>query len=151
MHKNGDVEEVLRFADIFGTGKQHLVRITNGMVECWPNFGYGKFGKKIELANAPIFGERLDESRLFLVDIDGSGTADIAYVYGDRLEIWFNHSGNSFSKPQTVRLPSAWDNLNQINFADVLGNGTTGLVFSENHPQPRHWYYDLCNKQKPYS
>ena len=31
-----------------------------------------------------------------------------------------------------------------------MGNGTTGLVFSENHPQPRHWYCDLCGNQKPY-
>ncbi|NEQ64449.1 MAG: hypothetical protein F6K21_02905 [Symploca sp. SIO2D2] len=159
MPKQGDVEEVLRFADIFGTGKQHLVRITNDMVEYWPNLGYGRFGKKVQLADAPHFGKRLDASRLFLVDIDGSGTADIAYVYSDcaprtgkanRITIWFNQSGNSFSQPQTVTLPSAWDNLNQINFADILGNGTTGLVFSENHPQPCHWYYDFCDRKKPY-
>ncbi|CCQ67294.1 hypothetical protein CWATWH0402_5964 [Crocosphaera watsonii WH 0402] len=23
-------------------------------------------------------------------------------------------------------------------------------MFSENHPQPRHWYYDFCGQQKPY-
>lgn len=150
MSKPGDLEEVLQFADLFGTGKQHLVRITNGKVECWPNLGYGRFGQKIELGNAPSYGHRLDASRLFLVDIDGSGTADIAYVKSDHVEIWFNQSGNSFSKPLTIPLPSRWDNLRQINFADVLGNGTTGLVFSENHPQPRHWYYDFCSQQKPY-
>ncbi|MGK7925813.1 MAG: SpvB/TcaC N-terminal domain-containing protein, partial [Spirulina sp.] len=150
MPKQGYVEEALQFADIFGTGKQHLVRITNGAVECWPNLGYGRFGKKVMLANAPRFGERMDASRLFLVDIDGSGTADIAYASSDRIEIWFNQSGNSFSEPLTVSLPSQWDNLQQINFADVLGNGTTGLVFSKNHPQPRHWYCDFCGQQKPY-
>ncbi|MBC6418630.1 MAG: hypothetical protein GDA44_07460, partial [Prochloron sp. SP5CPC1] len=148
--KRGYVEEALQFADIFGTGKQHLVRIIDGMVECWPNLGYGKFGQKVKLGKAPRFGGRMDASRLFLVDIDGSGTADIAYVRSDRIQIWFNQSGNSFSEPLTVYLPSRWDNLDQINFADVLGNGTTGLVFSENHPQPRHWYYDFCGKQKPY-
>ena len=148
--KQGAVEESLHFADIFGTGKQHLFRITNGSVECWPNLGYGRFGKKIQLANAPRFDERMDASRLFLVDIDGSGTADIAYVSSDRIQIWFNQSGNSFSEPRSIGLPSKWDNLNQINFADILGNGTTCLVFSENHPQPRHWCYDFCAKQKPY-
>ncbi|NEP22625.1 SpvB/TcaC N-terminal domain-containing protein [Moorena sp. SIO3I6] len=148
--KQGAVEEALQFADIFGTGKQHLVRITDGALECWPNLGYGRFGKKIQLENAPRFEGRMDASRLFLVDIDGSGTADIAYVSSDRIEIWFNQSGNSFSEPLTVYLPSPWDSLNQINFADVLGNGTTCLVFSQNHIQPRHWYYDFCAKQKPY-
>ncbi|MBW4680589.1 MAG: hypothetical protein KME19_10790 [Microcoleus vaginatus WJT46-NPBG5] len=148
--KQGAVEESLHFADIFGTGKQHLVRITNGSVECWPNLGYGRFGKKIQLANAPRFDERMDASRLFLVDIDGSGTADIAYVSSDRIQIWFNQSGNSFSSPISISLPSRWDNLNQINFADILGNGTTCLVFSKNHPQPQHWCYDFCGKLKPY-
>lgn len=111
---------------------------------------YENFEKKVKLGKAPRFGGRMDASRLFLVDIDGSGTADIAYVSSDRIQIWFNQSGNSFSEPLTVYLPSRWDNLDQINFADVLGNGTTGLVLSENHPQPRHWYCDFCGKQKPY-
>lgn len=102
------------------------------------------------MANAPRFDRRIDASRLFLVDIDGSGTADIAYVSSDRLQIWFNQSGNSFSEPLSINLPSKWDNLNQISFADILGNGTTCLIFSENHPKPRHWCYDFCGKQKPY-
>lgn len=148
--KQGALEETVHFADIFGTGKQHLVRITNGMVECWPNLGYGRFGDKVKLADAPHFGERMDPSRLFLVDFDGSGTVDIAYVSSDRIEIWLNQSGNSFSKPLSVYLPSRWDNFNQINFADVFGNGTSCVVFSENHPQPRHWCYDFCSRQKPY-
>lgn len=148
--KQGAVEEALQFADLFGTGRQHLVRITDGAVECWPNLGYGRFGAKVMLAKAPRFEGRMDASRLFLVDVDGSGTADIAYVYSDRVQIWFNQSGNSFSEPLTIYLPSGWDNLDGINFADVLGNGTSCLVFSENHLQPRHWCYDFCGQQKPY-
>lgn len=100
--------------------------------------------------NAPHFGTRLDASRLFLADIDGSGTADLIYVYPDRVEIWFNQSGNSFSEPTTIYLPSKWDRLNQIRFADVYGNGTTCLVFSDNHIKPRHWCYDFCQRRKPY-
>ncbi|NEQ65988.1 MAG: sugar-binding protein, partial [Symploca sp. SIO2D2] len=166
LEKKGDRTEALRFADIFGTGRQHLVRISNGTVECWPSLGYGKFGKKVTLGNAPSFGEDFDISRLFLADIDGSGTADILYVQSDRVEIWFNQSGNSFSEPLflplllaggQVPLPGGirggsvrWDNLDQISFADVFGNGTTCLIFSESHPQPRHWCYDFCQRTKPY-
>ncbi|MFK0731813.1 MAG: FG-GAP repeat domain-containing protein, partial [Gloeotrichia echinulata HAB0833] len=93
--RNNAATEVVRFADIFGTGTQHLVRITNSKVECWPNLGYGRFGKPVELSNAPKFGEELDASRLFLADLDGSGTADLIYVYPDRVEIFLNQSGNS--------------------------------------------------------
>ena len=148
--KRGAKNQLLQFADIFGTGIQHLVRVTNGKVECWPNLGYGRFGKPVLLENAPSFGEDLDASRLFLADIDGSGTTDLIYVYPERIEVYFNQSGNSFSDPLVVHLPSKWDLLNQIEFADVHGNGTTCLIFSENHPQPRHWCYDFSHQQKPY-
>ncbi len=47
----------------------------------------------------------LDASRLFLADLDGSGTADLIYVHPDRVEIWFNQSGNSFSEPISIPLP----------------------------------------------
>lgn len=151
LEKKGDRVEALRFADIFGTGRQHLVRIRNGLVECWPSLGYGEFGKKVTLGNAPGFGEDFDISRLFLADIDGSGTADILYVKSDRVLIWFNRSGNSFSEtPLAIYLPSNWNNLDQISFADVYGNGTTCLVFSEEAPKPRHWCYDFCQRTKPY-
>ena len=150
LPRKGSEEEILQFADIFGAGMQHLVRVTNGTVECWPNLGYGKFGQRVLLANAPRFGARLDASRLFLADIDGSGTADLIYVHPDRVEIWFNQSGNRFSDPTTIYLPSKWDRLNQIRFADVYGNGTTCLVFSDNHIKPRHWCYDFCQRHKPY-
>jgi hypothetical protein len=150
LERKGDRTEALRFADIFGTGRQHLVRMGNGLVECWPSLGYGKFGKKVTLGNAPEFGEDFDVSRLFLADINGSGTADILYVKSDRVEIWFNQSGNAFSKPLTIYLPSRWDNLDQISFADVFGNSTTCMVFSESNPQPRHWCYDFCQGTKPH-
>jgi len=144
LPRKGSEEEIWQFTDIFGTGRQHLVRVTNGLVECWSHLGYGKFGKRVLLGNAPRFGARLDASRLFMADIDGSGTTDLIYAHCDRVEIWFNQSGNSFSKPISIPLQGGvrsglsgkWDRLNQISFADVYGNGTTCLVFSENHIEP---------------
>ncbi|GFZ99428.1 SpvB/TcaC N-terminal domain-containing protein [Okeania sp. KiyG1] len=102
LERKGDRTEALTFADIFGTGRQHLVRIKSGAVECWPSLGYGKFGKKVTLGNAPRFGEDFDVSRLFLADIDGSGTTDILYVKSDRVLVWFNQSGNAFSDPLSI-------------------------------------------------
>ncbi|NEO34972.1 MAG: sugar-binding protein [Moorea sp. SIOASIH] len=152
LEKKGDHTEALRFADIFGTGRQHLVRISNGAVECWPSLGYGKFGKKVTLGNAPSFGIDFDISRLFLADIDGSGTADILYVKSDRIDIYYNQGGNRFSKPFSLLLPQPYDNLVQLQFADVLGNGTTCLVLSSRNPDLslRHQYYDFCAGQKPH-
>ena len=158
LRKNGvpvshesSLQELVQFADVLGSGRAHRVRVRNGSVECWPSLGYGRFGQRVQLANAPSFRTQFDARRLFLVDVDGSGTADIAYVHSNRVEIYFNQSGNGFSStPMSIALPSRWDQLDQISFADVQGNGTNCLVFTEAHPSPRQWYYDFCQRKKPY-
>lgn len=142
--------EAVKFADMFGSGMQHLVKVANGSVQCWPNLGYGRFGEPVSMENAPYFADGLDESRLFLVDVDGSGTADLIYAYPDRIDVYLNQSGHSFREPFSVPLPASWDRINQLQFADVHGNGTTSLVFSEEYPTTRHWCYDFCSRQKPY-
>ena len=42
-------------ADMSGDGLSDLVRIRNGEVCYWPNLGYGKFGAKVSMDNAPWF------------------------------------------------------------------------------------------------
>lgn len=143
------VSSAVRFTDVFGSGQQHLVRISDGMVECWPSLGYGRFGEPVILDDAPRFRGTADMSRLYLADIDGSGTADIIYAYPDRVEIFFNRSGNFFSDPLIILLPSVLDRLDQLQFADVYGSGATCMVFSELHPEPRHWCYDFSAGVKP--
>lgn len=143
-------EEVLTFLDILGDGQQHRVRVRAGSVEVWPNLGYGKFGAKIELGNAPQFGGTLDVSRLHFADIDGSGTMDFIYLFPDRIEVYFNQSGNQFSAPVTMPLPRFYDDLCQVNFMDVRGNGTTCMVLSKTHPAVEHYFIDFCRKTKPY-
>ncbi|HEX3043482.1 MAG TPA: SpvB/TcaC N-terminal domain-containing protein [Bacillota bacterium] len=143
-------EEVLSFTDLLGDGLSHRARIRNGRVECWPNLGYGRFGSKLLLGKAPRFGDELDASRLFLADIDGSGTTDILYVHPDRIDIYFNQGGNRFSEPFSLPLPERYDKLDQISFGDVNGNGTTCLIFTKISPEVRHYYYDFAGGAKPY-
>ncbi|WP_372365162.1 SpvB/TcaC N-terminal domain-containing protein [Candidatus Uabimicrobium sp. HlEnr_7] len=143
-------QQLLSFSDMFGDGLMHRVRIRSGSVEVWPNLGHGNFGDKVTFANAPHFGDDFDSKRLFLSDIDGSGTTDLVYVNNDCMHIYFNRSGNSFSKAVRIQLPAPFDNLSQINFCDVLGNGTSCLVLTRLEPNVVHFYYDFCNNSKPY-
>ena len=143
--------ELVAFVDLLGSGARHRVRVTNGRVECWPNLGYGRFGARIELADAPGFEPDLVAGRVFFADLDGSGPADLIYAYEDRVEIFANLSGNAFARePITLKLPAAFRLPAQIQFADVLGSGGQCLVFTDEGPSPRHWYYDFCGGQKPY-
>lgn len=140
--------ELVTFANMFGDGLSHRVKISRGLVECWPCLGYGQFGKKVALANAPVFDERFDAKRLFLTDVDGSGTTDLAYVYADRVELFLNQSGNSFSDAVVVRLPELFGAADRIHFTDILGNGTACIVFTKMAPVPKHYYYNFSGESK---
>ena len=152
LTRQPSAREAIHFTDLFGDGGSHLVRIRDGSVECWPNLGHGRFGSKVEMANAPRFGGEFDASRLFLTDVDGSGTTDLVYAYADRVDIFRNENGNRFSAPISVRLPRRWNDLSQIGFADVLGNGSACLVFTSvnNELGLDHQYYDFTGGVKPY-
>ena len=92
-----------------GDGLTDLVRIRNGEVCYWPNLGYGRFGAKVTMDNAPWFDnpDQFDQKRIRLADIDGSGTTDIIYLHRDGVRLYFNQSGNSWSAPQqSDRLPA---------------------------------------------
>ncbi|KWO87409.1 hypothetical protein WM32_10710 [Burkholderia ubonensis] len=141
---------LVRMTDILGSGRDHLVRITNGLVEVWPNLGYGRFGQKIALGNSPHFGDDFDAGRLFLADIDGSGTTDLLYLHHDRIDLYVNQSGNSFAEAVAIPLPGGWQPTAQVEFADVRGNGTTTLVYAPAASPGRYLAYDFGCKTKPY-
>ena len=143
-------EEFVGFADIFGDGLSHRVRVRDGSLECWPNLGYGRFGEKILLGNAPHFGAALDASRLHLVDTDGSGAVDIVYVYADKIAVFLNQGGNSFSDPITIPLPEGYSESDQITFGDVHGKGSSCLILNKMGTAVEHYCLDFSGETKPY-
>ncbi len=139
----GSKSELVTFADMSGDGLTDKVKIRNGVVEYWPNLSYGRFSEKVTLGNSPRFENYLDIKRILLADIDGSGTTDIIYVFSDRVEVYINQNGNSFSNGITVILPDEFSDIDQIKFADVLGNGTACMIFTKISPVPVHYYYNF--------
>lgn len=141
---------VVRFLDMFGDGLLHRVKIQNGSVSCWPNLGYGTFGDKIEMQNAPAFKGVLDAARLYFADIDGTGTTDFIYAYPDHVEIYFNQCGEYFREPLSILLPQPYAKGDRILFGDVPGTGTSCMIFCKMGYDPIHYCYDFANKTKPY-
>lgn len=144
------LEEAVLFAELLGDGLPHRVRVTNGSVECFPNLGYGVFGEKIILRNAPFFAEGMNTDRLFFADLDGSGTADLLYLYADRVEVYQNLSGQSFAPPVSIPLPEPYAKGDHIAFADVLGTGAKCMLFSKRGREARQYCYDFTCGSKPY-
>ncbi|MHC8290997.1 SpvB/TcaC N-terminal domain-containing protein [Pseudomonas sp. XS1P51] len=144
--------EVVGFSDVLGSGKQHLFRIRHNSLECWPNLGHGRFGKRIKLNAPDIPYESFNASQALLADLDGSGATDLIYLESDRLRVFMNHCGKGFAS-ESIDLPwpegVRYDRLCQVTTADLLGLGCTGLVLTVPHMSPRHWRYDFV-KAKPY-
>ncbi|MBC7602031.1 MAG: toxin [Ramlibacter sp.] len=150
-----DGTQSIFLADMSGAGLTDLVRIRNGEICYWPNLGYGRFGRKITMSNAPLFDapEQFDQKRIRLADIDGSGTTDIIYLGQHEVAIYSNLSGNSWAPARVLQQLPAPDNLASVTAVDLLGNGTACLVWSSPLPgdagrQMR--YVDLMGGQKPH-
>jgi RHS repeat-associated protein len=127
-----DAEHSIYLADLSGDGLTDLVRIRNGEVCYWPNLGYGRFGAKVTMDHAPCFDhpDLFDPRRLQLADIDGSGTTDIIYLGRDGVHLYFNQSGNGWSEPHRLTAFPRIDDAVSVVPTDLLGNGTTCLVWS---------------------
>src|SRR5213079_1125606 len=84
-----DGTQSIYLADLSGDGLTDLARIRNGEICYWPNLGYGVFGAKVTMDNAPWFDhpDKFDQKRIRLADIDGSGTTDIISLSTNQIEI----------------------------------------------------------------
>ena len=105
-----------------GDGLTDLVRIRNSEICYWPNTGYGKFGAKVAMANAPVFDrpELFDPALVRLADVDGSGNADLLYLGRNQIFYWVNQAGNSWSVAQPITALTAPDKRRpRVTVADV--------------------------------
>jgi RHS repeat-associated protein len=145
-----DGTQSIYLADMSGDGLTDLVRIRNGEVSYWPNLGYGRFGPRVVMDAPPVFDylDQFEQRRVKLADIDGSGTTDIVYIGRDVIRYWLNQSGNTWSAAQTLQQFPAIDDLANVSVVDLLGTGTSCIVWSSPLPRDvRHpmQYIDLMS------
>jgi RHS repeat-associated protein len=150
-----DGTQSVYLADLSGDGLSDLARIRNGEVCYWPNLGYGRFGAKVTMDGVQPFDspDQFDHRHLRLADIDGTGTTDLIYLHRHGVRLYFNQSGNSWSRPtQLAAFPRVNDAVS-VTTADLLGNGTACLVWSSALPddagRPMR-FVNLMGKDKPH-
>jgi RHS repeat-associated protein len=150
----GHVDQSIFLADMSGDGLTDLVRIRNGEVCYWQNFGYGRFGPKVTMDGSPWFDEQgiFDARRIRLADTDGSGPTDLIYAGRDGVEVFLNESGNALSAPRRISEMVLSDGVS-LDVVDLLGRGTACLVWSTALPgfawRPVR-YIDLMCGGKPH-
>jgi RHS repeat-associated protein len=150
-----DAGAAIFLADMSGDGLADLVRIRNGEVCYWPNLGYGRFGDKVTMDNAPWFEvpDQFNPANIRLADIDGSGVTDIVYLGSGCAVLWFNQSGNAWSEPHKLPWSPPADSIASANVLDLLGSGTACLVWTSRMPGASRTaiqYINLMKEGKPH-
>lgn len=120
----------VELADVTGDGLTDVVRVESGRIEYWPSLGHGVWDDPVRMSNPPRLPRGFDRDRLFLVDLDRDGTADLLYVDHDRVCYWFNRAGSGWSDRFEVPFVPPPD-VESLHLADLDGSGTRGLVWSE--------------------
>lgn len=151
-----DEKMLVGTADMNGDGLSDIVLVTHAGVSYYPNLGYGKFGARVSMqmeGNIDSF-DQFNPDYIHLADIDGTGTTDIVYIGKAAIQVWFNQSGNSLSAPSEIFNPfPELDNQSKISVIDLLGNGTSCLVWSSPLPKHSHAplrYIDMMGGKKPH-
>jgi RHS repeat-associated protein len=150
-----DQNHAIFIADMTGDGLADLVMIRNGGICYWPCLGYGRFGSKVTMSQAPWFEppDAFDALRIRMGDIDGSGTTDIIYFTANGfVAVYINQSGNSYADVQRLQTFPPFGDLATVKLVDFLGKGTSCLVWSSPLPGDqarRISYIDLVKGTKP--
>lgn len=140
-----DARVLVGFSDINASGRSHLIRIAADDVSYWPNLGHGQFGQPISIPGFTVASDAFNPDRLYLADIDGSGTTDLIYAHSDHLALYINESGNRFADPLRLPMPGGvrFDDNCRLQIADINGQGTGSLLLTVPHMTVKHWRMDL--------
>lgn len=147
-------DEVVLLANMTGQDQlRDIVRVRQGEVCYWPNQGYGQFGAKVTMHDAPQFDhpDSFDPNRLRLSDLNGTGPADLVYLGRKSIRIWLNRSGNGFASGRDLPAPLP-DETGALALVDLLGKGTSCLVWTSEDPARASAplaYIDLMAGQVP--
>ena len=150
----------VHWADLTGDGLQDVALVHDGNLEYWPNLGHGDWGPPVSMRNPPRLPSGYDPTRVLVGDVDGDGLADLVYVDDDTVTLWINQSGNAWSDPVTVRARAGAPDRSYrgtpplagggLRLVDLLGSGTSGVLWSRADGTASMYFLDLTGGAKPY-
>jgi RHS repeat-associated protein len=120
----------LHLADISGDGLSDLVYVERTRIWVFRALGMGQFEAPFVLEGSPDFGPGFDPKAVRLVDLTGSGQADLIYVRAGRVQVATNLAGKGLG-PLTEVGSIAQSSQGHVEPTDWLGTGAKGLLFTD--------------------
>jgi uncharacterized protein RhaS with RHS repeats len=143
----------VQLADMTGDGLQDIVLLHDGLVEYWPNLGWGAWGARVRMSNSPRLPLNYDPKRILLGDVNGDGLSDFVYVESGKVTLYINNSGGGWSAPIEITGTPPASNLDAVRLVDFLGSGTCGILWSANADgtgRPNLYFLDFTGGVKPF-
>jgi RHS repeat-associated protein len=135
----------LSVAPMKGDGLPDLVRVRSGEVRWWPALGHGRWAEPRVIASSPVLPAGYRRDRLFVLDVDGDGCADLVYVDDDRVRVWCNRGGDRF-EPELIIGPVPGRLVTRVEPADLAGQGLVGLLLCTGvGRRARTWHVTLAD------
>jgi RHS repeat-associated protein len=150
-----DAESTIYLSNFSGGGLADIVRIRNQDISYWPSLGWGNYGCRVVMDNAPCLDRNglFNSKNIHLTDVDGSGTSDIIYTTTASALVYYNQAGRSWSEAVQIDAFPDVDSITNVSAVDLLGNGTTCLVWTSSLPSYAQLplrYVDLMSGEKPH-
>jgi hypothetical protein len=135
---------------MFGDGLSHRVRIRSGSVEVWLTvWGMAVSARKcISLMRHVLM--RRSAHRVFFLR---TSMVPVLPIWCLRFPVaWKSIATNpemhSHQLCRGHRLAAPFTALSQLRFIDLLGEGTSALVFTSAGPQMTHYYFNFCGERE---
>lgn len=121
---------LIALADMTGDGTSDLVEIGSGRIQYWPSLGNGSYGEGVIMQNCPRLPDlHRHPDRVFLVDIDSDGCADLVYFTGTTVLVAQNRNGSSFADASSLEnIPPAIPGT--IRVSNLAGTAAAGFTWN---------------------
>ncbi|MFH0909407.1 MAG: SpvB/TcaC N-terminal domain-containing protein [bacterium] len=134
-------------ADFNGDRVPDIARVRSTTIEVTAGLGHGHFADKVTVTipDATLTDQQIKQARL--QDINGDGLVDLVLERAgplDTLWYWVNRGNYTLGGKKIVTgLPTGLGTDPSIRWADINGNGTVDLIYSDSYSLPRIRSVDL--------
>lgn len=138
----------VHIADFNGDRVPDILKIRPKELEVTAGLGYGQFTAvmTVPLTDYTLSDEEIKKARL--EDISGDGLVDLVIERAQPGQLWYwiNQGNYTLSNKKIITgMPSTYGTNTEVRWADINGNGTTDLIYSDSHSEPRIQIIDVGN------